>query len=224
MLISKMESSMKNITAGIIGIIIASGLSAQEKPKAEGHVWIDAFGGNQGLTVYPQYGWKLPTSLGGLSGYGFPVEITAHEQGFLNNLVIFTPGKQNMFSIHTETGAVPMLHLGFHQIGPRVNVHEVIPKAKKVMDYTFVTVLPRFIGIRPNNLLIAGSTKKFKVRKDVRAFIEGYRRFFPGGRPDYAEYWMMIEPEQTKPFSFGAFIVHDGEKVSVNFGVRLTVR
>ncbi|MES2213662.1 MAG: hypothetical protein V4473_02375 [Patescibacteria group bacterium] len=213
---------MKRVIGSITLLFSASlGLFAQEA-RGQVHAWVDTFGGSQGAVLYPQYGWSLKTSVGSLNGFGF-MEVAPHEPLFTNHLVVFTPGKQSVFSVQTETGAVPNLTLGFHQIGPRVNIHALVPKLKKPLHHLFVTALPRFIGIRPNNLLLAGASNRFTVAKNVQASVEGYRRFFAGNRPDYAEYWFLVHPKATGRFSFAVFGLQDGDKHSIGFGTRLSL-
>ncbi|MEI6660133.1 MAG: hypothetical protein WCK91_01780 [bacterium] len=213
---------MQKVTLIIGSILLAcSGLSAQNTPKGEVHAWIDTFGGSQGAVLYPQYGWSLQTGAGKFSGFGF-VEVAPHEPLFTNHLVVFTPGKQAVFAVQTETGGLPDKSLGFHQIGPRINLNQVTPKLKG-FDHLFIAALPRFIGIRPNNLLVSGGTNQFTVAKDLKMSIEGYRRFFPGGRPDYSEYWLLAHPKKTKPFSFGVLVIQSGPDRSIGFGTRLAL-
>ncbi len=209
----------------IIVFVMLSGMAiAQTKnssTQATGSVWLDTFGGRQGLVVYPQYAWGLKTGVGNFSGYGF-IEAAPHEPLFTNNLVVYTPTKLPQFSVHTETGGMPEKSLGFFQVAPRWNVHETIPGLKRPLHHIFVVVLPRFIGIRPNNLLLAGATNRFKVAPGVRASVEGYRRFFGGGRRDYSEYWFMMHPKKVEHLSFGAFVLQDGNRTSLNAGIRIS--
>lgn len=188
-------------------------------PPATFHVWSDFFGGNQGAVVYPQYAWSVNTSAGNFSGFGF-VEVAPREPFFTNNLVVYTPPQVAWFSVHTETGGVPFKGLSFFQIGPRINVTEVVPKLKKPMHHLFVAALPRFEGIRPNNLLVAGATNRFKLTNSIDWSIEGYRRFFPNHH-DYAEYWLLVHPKEIPRMSFGTFILNDN-KVSIGFGMRIS--
>jgi len=94
-------------------------------------------------------------------------------------------------------------------------------KLKKPVHHLFVTALPRFVGIRPNNLLIAGASNGFHIAKGVDGSIEGYRRFFPH-RPDYAEYWALVHPKATPNVAWAVFVLQDGKRVSVGFGARVT--
>ena len=201
-------------------VFLATALVAQDGKKVDGHAWIDTFGTNGGAVLYPQYGWSAKTKIGGFSGYGF-VEVAPHEKLFTNHLVIYTPSIRQ-FSVHSETGGIPRRSLGFFQIGPRINLHEVFPRLKKPLGYLFVTALPRFIGIRPNNLLVAAGTNKFRIA-GTQWSAEGYRRFLPGGRPDYAEYWFLAHPKKTKPFSIGTFGMQSGDATYIGLGVRLNV-
>lgn len=214
----------KYLFLSIIAFVTLSGVAMAQTnnpPQATGSVWLDTFGGPQGAVIYPQYGWGLKTSAGNFSGYGF-IEVAPHEPLFTNHLLIYTPTKIPQFSIQTETGGIPGKSLGFFQIGPRWNIHETIPILKRPMHYLFIAVLPRFIGIRPNNMLIAGGTNRFKVAHDIQASIEGYHRFFGGDHPDYSEYWFMVHPKKTGHVSFGAFLLQDGSRTSLNAGIRIS--
>ncbi len=194
-------------------------VSAQEGPRATFHLWAEGFATPQGAILYPQYAWGVRTSGGNVNGFGF-IESTPHEQAFVNNLVWYTPPKMNWFSVHTETGGFPAHNLGFFQMGPRINVTEAIPKLKKPIARLFVTALPRFVGIRPNNILVGGATNSKKV-KDVEVWGEGYRRFFPDGS-GYGEYWLMAKPTPKSPFSFGILGHHVTGNSYVGVGVRLS--
>jgi len=198
---------------------VAAAQTSSNPPQATGSVWLDLFAGPDGAVVYPQYGWGLDTNVGNFSGYGF-VEIAPHEPFFTNHLVIYTPKKTPWFSVHTETGGIPLESLGFFQIAPRLNVHETIPALKKPMHHLFVAVLPHVVGIRPDNLLIAGATNRFTV-SGIQMSAEGYRRFFGDGQPDYGEYWLLVHPQKTKHLSFGAFLLHHGSRASFSVGVRV---
>lgn len=191
---------------------------AEEPPKATLHAWGDAFGLSQGAILYPQYAWSVKTSAIAINGYGF-VESTPNERMFSNHLVWYTPTKAPWFSVHTETGGFPAHNLGFHQIGPRINTTEAIPQLKKPLARLFVAVLPRFIGIRPNNLLVAGATNPVKFKK-AEVWTEAYYRFFPSGHP-YGEWWILVKPKPTSRFSYGALIHHvGGDNNYVGFGLR----
>jgi hypothetical protein len=214
----------------VLSFLTPALLLAQDPPKAEAHVWADVFGGKDGVVLYPQYGWSAETRIGKWNGFGF-VETAPHEPHFTNHLVIFTPGKQKAFSVHTETGGriadfepVPGKTIppaGFFQVGPRLNLHEAMPRVKKGMSYLFVAALPEFKGIRTNNFLMAGSTNKFPITESIGLSVEGYRRFFEG--PDYAEYWLLIHPKATGPLSFSVFVLHSGDRVWTGFGGRFSV-
>lgn len=216
---------MKVILAVLVALtaVAATGMDAQESnPKAALHVFADGFCGNEGCVAYPQYAWMAKTPVGTTSGYGF-VEAAPHEPFFVNNLVIITPTAAPWFSVHSEIGGKPNLGLSFVQVGPRVNVTKAIPKLGKPMDHLFVTVLPRFEGIRPNNLLLAGATNPLKVTKDLSVSIEGYRRFFPHNGY-YGEYWILAHPSKTPRLSWGMFILNDSSSTtSVGFGGRISL-
>lgn len=215
----RIEENMKNIVGSLIVLIIVSvGLSA-ETPKATFHLWAEAFTTTQGAILYPQYAWSVKTSGGNINGFGF-VESTPHEQAFTNHLVWYTPPKASWFSVHTETGGFPFHDLGFFQVGPRINVTEAIPQLKKPIARLFVTALPRFIGIRPNNILVGGATNSVKV-KGVEVWGEGYRRFFPDGS-GYGEYWLMAKPTPKSPISFGILGHHVTGNSYVGIGLRFS--
>ena len=217
---------MKFVLAVIIALtaVATTGMDAQESnPKAALHVFADGFCGHGGCVAYPQYAWmeKIP-SAGTISGYGF-AEAAPHEPFFVNNLIILTPAAAPWFSVHSEIGAKPNLGLSFVQVGPRVNLTKAIPKLGKPMDHLFITVLPRFEGIRPNNILLAGATNRFKIAEDLSASVEGYRRFFPGGGY-YGEYWMLVHPQKTPHLSWGAFVLNDSSVgTSVGLGARISL-
>ena len=202
---------MKTIVFFFAALVAASG-------QVTGHVWLDTFGGSQGAVVYPQYAWGVTTPAGSFNGFGF-LEVAPHEPLFTNHLVVFTPKTMPWFSVHTETGGLPDKGLGFHQIGPRVNIQEAIPNLKGPFDHLFVVALPRFIGVQPNSLLVSGGTNRFAVTKSMQGSVEGFRRFFPH-RPDYSEYWFLVHPK--KNISFATFILQDGSRVSVGFGTRIS--
>ena len=210
------------VTVLALAAVLATGLYAQETaPKASLHVWSDEFAGPDGPVAYPQYGWRLKVPTGTLSGYGL-ASVVPHEKFFTNHLVVYTPSIAPWFSVHTETGGNPIAGGHFHQIGPRVNIANVVPKLKS-MDHLFVAVLPRFIGVRPNNILLSGATNPFKVTKSVQMSVEGYRRFFPHGGY-YGEYWVLAHPKQTKQLSYGIFIANDSnQKVVIGVGGRISL-
>jgi hypothetical protein len=214
------KRKMKNIIGSFLFLICVSlGLFAQEAPKATFHVWSDQFATPQGVMLYPQYGWGLKTGGGNVNGFGF-IEVTSHEQAFTNNLVWYTPSKVPWFSVHTETGGFPFHDAGFFQVGPRINVTKAIPQLNKPIANLFVAVLPRFIGIRPNNILVGGATNAVKI-KGVSVWGEGYRRFFPNGS-GYGEYWLMAKPTPKSPISFGVIGHHVTGNSYVGVGMRLS--
>jgi hypothetical protein len=183
---------------------------------------MDMFGGPRGPVVYPQYSWKIATAAGTCSGFGF-AEVAPREPFFTNHLAACSLSKAPWFSVHAEIGGQPNAspRLGFFQVGPRLNVHEVIPGLKKPLHHLIVAALPRFIGIRPNNLLLAGATNKFQVTRGLDMSIEGFRRIFPGRRPDYAEYTLLAHPWRSSHISFAAFAIHDGSRIVPAFGLRV---
>lgn len=204
-------------------VALSTGLAfaqdAPTTPQATAHVWVDAFGGKDGVVIYPQYAWSLETSAGKVTGFGFG-EGAPHEPLFTNHLLVFSPGKQNVFSVHTETGGLPADGRAFFQAGPRVNIHEAVPKLKGTVAYLFVAVLPHLEGIRTNNVLVSGATKPVPIVKSVEFSLEAYRRFFLDG-PDYSEYWYILHPKGSK-LSYAVFVLIDGNRASLAFGGRFS--
>lgn len=187
---------------------------------ASSNVWLDVFGGRAGAVLYPQYSWGMRTPAGNFSGYGF-VEVAPHEPFFTNHLVIYCPPKSPL-CVHTETGGAPNEQGSFHfQVGPRVNVHALVPPLGKRISHLFVAQLPSLGNARPPNTLIAGGTRQFKVASGVKASVDGYRRIFPGSRLDYGEYWFLAHPARVKPMSFGVFLLHHGRDKHLAVGVRI---
>lgn len=196
---------MKCLTMLLFGVLCCA------QPR-ELQVWADVFGTHRGVVFYPQYAWKY----GSFNGFGF-AEVAPGEKMFVNNLVVYTPKQIPWFSVHTETGGYPVHSQGFFQLGPRVNVLKIFPRLSKPFANVFIAPLPRFIGIRPNNVLIAGSTKPFRL-SGVVLWGEGYRRIFSQG-PAYGEYWFLASKKQS-PFSVGLFIHDHGGNRYVGCGVR----
>ena len=192
------------------------------EPKAvSGSIWADLFVGPDGDVIYPQYVWNAATKVGIFTGYGF-VERAPKEPLFTNHVNTFTLGFLPVFSVRSEIGGALAREKYFFQVGPQVNIHEVLPFAKKAMQYFVVSQLPGLVGeIRPPNTLIAGATRRFRPIDGVEFFGEGYRRFFPGGRPDYSEYWLMIDPRRMKHMDFGVFMLQDGKWKGFAAGVRI---
>ena len=202
----------------ILLIVLCPALSAAQGQNTTGTVFLDLFAGPEGAVIYPQYAWGLKTSAGDLGGYGF-VEVAPHEPFFTNHLVVYTsPMKQ--FSVHTETGGLPGDGLGFFQVGPRLNIHGTITPLKRPLHHFFVVALPHVAGIRPNNLLVAAATNRFKLTSGLKVSAEGYRRIFGDNVPDYSEYWLLFHPEKIQHFSFGAFVLHHGSQKVFAVGVR----
>lgn len=211
-----------NVLAIVIMLAVATGLNAQDTPRASLHLFSDQFVGDEGVVLYPQYAWNFRIPTGNIGGYGF-AEVAPYEPLFTNHLVVYTPSVMTWFSVHTETGGAPIKGTHFFQVGPRINVVNAIPKLKKSMNQIFIAALPRCEGVRPNNILLAGATNRFKITKTLRGSLEGYRRFFPHGAY-YGEYWILVHPEKTPHFSWGMFILNDSnQKVSVGFGARISL-
>lgn len=209
------------LTIALTLAVAATGLHAQETPKASLHLYSDQFGGSDGAVFYPQYAWNVKIPTGRMSGYGFG-EVAPYEPFFTNHLIIYTPNFASWFSVHTEVGGAPNKGTHFVQIGPRINPIAIAPQLKKPMAFMFVTALPRFEGVRPNNLLVAGGTNTFVLNKNLGWHIESYIRIFPGGSY-YNENWVLIHPKRTPHFLPGLFVLNDSsEKVSVGFGLRIS--
>jgi hypothetical protein len=199
-----------------------SRVEAQDSPRVALHLFGDQFMGIQGPVVYPQYAWNIGLPIASVGGYGY-LEAAPHQPFFTNNLVVFTPNAATWFSVHTETGGMPNEGLKFFQIGPRINMTCAIPKVKRPMEHLFVAVLPRFEGVRPNNILLAGATNRFKITGFLLGSVEGYRRFYPRGAY-FGEYWALVHPKKTPHLSWGMFILNDSTKsVSLGFGGRVSL-
>lgn len=190
--------------------------------NVDGKIWLDLFEGPAGSVLYPQYAWELKSRAGTLWGYGF-LEAAPHEPGFTNNLVVYVPARLPQFSLWTETGGAPHVQDGFlFQVGPALNVQEVIPPLKRVVGGLFVAQLPSLGNARPPNTLIAGETKRFPFLAGSTISLKGFRRFFPGKRADYSEYWILVHPKRTKHISVGVFLLHHGSRMTAYIGVRVT--
>jgi hypothetical protein len=212
----------KTILAIAAMISITTGVYAQEVARTSLHIWTDQFGSSGGVVIYPQYSWSVKVPTGCIGGYGF-VETAPHEELFTNNLAIYTPAHAPWYSVHTETGGNPNAGTSFFQLGPRVNVVNSIPWLKRPMDHLFFAALPRFKGVRPNNLLIAGATNSFAVTKTLQGSVEGYNRFLTQGAY-YGEYWFLVRNKRTPHTSLGLFILNDSAKrVIVGFGGRISL-
>lgn len=170
--------------------------------------------------MYPQYSWKFVSPVI-VTGYGF-VERAPGEPLFTNHVNTATVSAFPYVSVRTETGGAPVLGNYFFQVGPQVNLHEVVRPLKKELAYLIVAQLPKLAGGRPPNTLIAGGTREFKITDGLGISAEGYRRFFPGGRPDYGEYWVVLSVKKLRHIHPALFVLQDGDRVSVAFGARLT--
>ncbi|TSC77938.1 MAG: hypothetical protein G01um101424_72 [Parcubacteria group bacterium Gr01-1014_24] len=84
-----------------------------------------------------------------------------------------------------------------------------------------MSYLPALAGIRPNNTILAGGTRKFGLGSTLAVSGEGYRRFFPDGA-DYSEFWMFVGVERMKHFTPAVFILTDGEAKSFAIGGRFS--
>ncbi|MEI6660017.1 MAG: hypothetical protein WCK91_01175 [bacterium] len=205
-----------------VALMMCSGIFAQSTPsKGSVHMWVDAFAGNQGEVVYPQYQWSLDTKIGGLSGsgYGF-IEMHPHETLLVEHAFAFAPGKQRVFSVQMESDSYPSLGQVSYQVGPRLNIDQAIPGLDKLVEGLFVAVLPRLVGGSPDNVLVSGATNPLKL-KGVELSVEGYRRFYLGRRHDYSEYLFVVHPKATKRFSFTVFTMNDSVRTYLGFGTRI---
>lgn len=208
------------LIASLLAIETAVAQTNNNPPQATGSAWLDLFASPDGVVVYPQYGWSVRTSAGGFSGYGF-VESAPHEPFFTNHLVVYTPPKMPWLSVYTEMGGAPAKSSWFFQAGPRVNLHEAFTPLKKPAQNLFVAALPRSTT-RPDNYLVAGATNRFRIARGVQVSVEGFRRFFPGKHPDYGEYWFLVHPQKTKHISFAAHLLHDGDRMLLSGGIRIS--
>ena len=212
------------VPASLLLVLLAAVTASAQTTGVSGSVWADLFIGPDGDVVYPQYSFKAKTGIGTLTGYGF-LERAPHEPLFTNHVNTFTFPFLPILSVRTEVGGALTDVEGsgtghFFQAGLQANAHQIVPPLTRVMDYLVVTQLPGMTGIRPPNTLIAGATRHFPL-KDISVFAEGYRRFLPGGRPDYGEYWLVVSPKRTKPVSFGVFLLQDGARKNLAFGGRI---
>lgn len=218
---------MKNLTTLFVIFVATLGVATAQvagvvvPPVATGAVWLDVFANPRGVVVTPQYAWGVKLPGGKLGGFHF-AETAPRARFFMNNLVWYTPARLPQFSVHTETGGEPRSRLGFFQVGPRLNIGETIPAIKRPMNNLSVVVLPRFIGIQPNNLLIAGATNRFSLTPGIKVSAEGFRRFAGGHRPDYGEYWFLVHPKKTGRVSFALHLLHDGNRAMVSAGIRIS--
>lgn len=203
-----------------------------DTPAVSGHPFFDYFVGPDGSVIYPQYVFKVDTSKVVVTGYGF-YEGAPNEPWFSNHVNTFTwtrapqlslrtevGGRVLDFTVHTPAGNVNVPPAAFFQIGPQVNVHRVFHL--KGADYLVVSYLPHLAGIRPDNWILAGGTKPIPLGKSMTFSIEGYRRFFSDGGPDYSEYWFLANHTRLKHVSLGAFLLQDGEVKSFAFGGRIS--
>ena len=204
---------------------VALTANAQSPEKASGNAWLDLFGGPNGTVVYPQYAWKVPTSIGTMSGYGF-LEVAPYEKLFQNNLVVFTPKPMAWFSVHAEIGDLPAHWKGFVQVGPRVNLHNAVPKLAKVLPSLWVAYLPELRGIRTTNLVAAGATRQFPIiGQKFTAHLEGFDRIF--GTFDYGEVWAVGHVRGLKHLEPVAHVIRDSTRratYTVDFGFRLSLK
>ena len=223
------------LTSLVLALLAAAPAAAQTNgstPSVSGKPWFDLFAGRGGTVIYPQYNLRVETRRLVLTGYGF-WERAPQEPDFTNHVNTVTWSRVPQFSLRTETGGrvrefwvrtdrgdfFPIPPAAFFQIGPQVNLHKVFPLPG--VDYLVASYLPALAGIRTNNTLLAGGTKPLQLGP-VSVTLEGYRRFFPDGGPDYAEYWFLAHPARLKHVSLGAFLLTDGKAKHLLLGGRLS--
>lgn len=223
---------MSRLVVAIVQFVLVlypATLLAQEQTSSvslSGNAWVDAFWSTEGGVGYPQYSFHLNHEDITVTGYGF-VEWAPHEPDFTNHVNTFTSPAFPWLSIRTETGgALRSVENsgtgGFFQIALQANLTAIAPPLRKAMQYLLVAQLPELYGIRPPNTLIAGATRRFTL-KQLAISAEGYHRFLPGSRTDYAEYWLLLGPASAKRFSLGLFaIAHQGGRVDPAVGARFT--
>lgn len=206
---------------------------AQDKPSPSptisGKVWLDLFASTDGAVVYPQYSFKVNGSWLTVTGYGF-WEKAPNEPDFTNHVNTLTHARLPFLSLRTEIGGrvrkfvkkggdvVPPAT--FFQVGPQANLHKVFPL--KGVDSLVVSYLPALAGIRPNNTILAGGTKKLGLgASGATIAAEGYHRFFPNG-DDYSEYWLYLGVKRFKHFTPAVFMLKDGKVETFAVGGRFS--
>ena len=197
-------------------------IPASAQMGVSGSVWVDLFLGPDGDVIYPQYAFAVDTRVGNATGYGF-LERAPGEPLFTNHVNTFVPSLlASKLAVRTEIGGATAQSVYFFQVGPQVQLHEVVLPLKKVMGYLILSYLPNLAGRRPSNTIFAGGTRHFKITDSVEVSFEGYRRFFSKGGADYSEYWVLVYPARTKHVSFGGFLLQDGGEKSLALGVRIS--
>ena len=97
----------------------------------------------------------------------------------------------------------------------------LIPGLRKPLDHIFLTFLPEFEGIRPNNVLIASATNSLPVSKTLLVSVEGYNRFL-SRHSHYGEYWFLIRERRSTRAILGIFVLNDSTKrVVLGLGGRI---
>ncbi len=227
---------MRTIVLALALVTLAAGSAAAQTakkaapaPVCSAPVWLDAFAGTAGVNIYPQYSFKLEESDVRLTGYGF-LELTPKEPNFTNHVNTLAWLKVPQLSVRTETGGRvrewnapdpaggPVPPGGFFQIGPQVNLHQMVPLPG--VDHLVVSYLPALAGIRPDNWLVAAGTKKLRIAPGLAVTAEGYHRFLPGA--DYAEYWLLVSADKFKYVAPGAFVLANGRTRYVLLGARFS--
>lgn len=205
-----------------------------QKSSLSGNVWLDLFGGSNGIVIYPQYSFRVDGPRVIITGFGF-WERAPDEPDFSDHVNTFTWTKFPYVSLRTEVGGrvrefithapdgsdsvLPPAE--FFQIGPQVNLHQVFPL--KGVNHLAVSYLPALAGIRLRNVILAGDTQKFQLGRGMAVSVEGYRRFFPDERPDYTEIWGLLSVEWLR-FTPAVFVLIDGKVKSFAVGGRFAVK
>lgn len=211
---------MKKFSIVLVLLVLSQvSVFAQASPFLSGNIWLDLFGGPEGVVIYPQYSFKLSGPVV-VTGFGF-WERAPGEPDFSNHVNTFTWARIPGLSLRTEVGGRLRPYAGFMQVAPQLNLHRVLPMSG--IDYLVVSYLPAFVGIRTGHTLIAGGTQKLRLGSGVSISAEGYRRFFPG-KPDYTEVWGFISVERLKYFTPAVFVLVDGRDKSFAVGGRFAVK
>lgn len=214
--------TLKILIFTLASTFVASG---QVDQKPTGNVWLDTFIGPNGAVIYPQYTWAIPTSVGTFGGYGF-IETAPYEEVFQNNLVNFTPSAAKWFTAHGEIGDVTAHDKGFIQLGPRINFQKVVPKLDKVMPNLFVAYLPAMVGIRTNNVLVAGASRQFPIiGNHLTAHVEFFNRTF--ATHSYGEVWLIGHVHSWKHLEPAVHVIRDSSRnpvYTVAAGVRISLK
>ncbi len=211
----------------LLMLILAAALAAhaqQGDPQATGNVWLDIGGGRAGALVYPQYKYSLPIEGGVIAGYGF-CETAPYEEVFCNNLILVTGTDLPWLTTQMETGGLPAHAKGFFQVGPRVNLQELVPKLKRFTPNLFVAYMPKLAGIRTNNFLIAGATNQLPIIGTLlTSHVEAFNRTF--STFSYGEAWLVFHVNTWDRVEPLLHVIRDSSRdptYTVAIGLRLRI-